>query len=61
MAESMAVIEHNEASTQDIPGCSANHQSTNDEEFEKAKEDLIAIVDATGAPVNGNIDIMLNL
>ena len=61
MAESMAVIEHNQASTQDIPGCSTNHQSTNDEEFEKAKEDLIAIVDATGAPVNGNIDIMLNL
>ena len=61
MAESMTVIEHNEASTQDIHGCSANHQSTNDEEFEKAKEDLIAIVDTTGVPVNGNIDIMLNL
>ena len=57
MAESMADIEHDEQ----IPGGCTNHQSTNDEEFEKAKQNLEAIVDATGACINGNIEIMLNL
>ena len=61
MAESMAVIEHNQASTQNITGSCTNHQSTNDREFEKAKEKLEAIVNITGACVSGNIDIMLHL
>ena len=61
MAESMAVIEHNQASTHNITGSCTNHQSTNDEEFEKAKEKLEEIVNITGACVNGNMDIMLNL